>query len=221
MRAAIFDLDGTLVDTAPDLVGALNDLLTAEGLPTVDAAEARRTAGMGSRALILHGWRAMGVEPDEALIALMQPRFLEAYEARIDHDSRFFGGAVDCVEALMRDGWRVGVCTNKPHGLAKLLFERLGASTLFHAMLGVGDGLPRKPDPRHFTETVARAGGAFGRAAMIGDTKTDRDAARNAGAPLALVTFGYALEPLDELAPDARFDDFAALPAILARLSPR
>lgn len=222
MRGALFDLDGTLADTAPDLVGALNDGLTHWGLPTVPYEAARRTAGAGGRALIALGYRSAGVALNAADLEARIPEFLELYAARLTRESRLFDGALDAVDALAADGWRIGVCTNKPHDLAVRFLEELGVANRFHAIVGAGaEGLSaRKPDARHVSVTATRAGAAPARSVLVGDTITDRDAARNAGTPVVLATFGYALQSLDDLAPDAVFDAFAALPPMLNALVP-
>ncbi len=213
MDTAVFDLDGTLADTAPDLVGALNEVGAAEGWPALDPFADRVTAGQGGRALLRLGMARAGLAEDAARVEALVPAFLEAYGARLSRESRFFPGAEAALDALAAAGWRLAVCTNKPESLALALLEALGARGRFAAVLGA-DTLPvRKPDPIHFHETVRRAGGAPGRAVMIGDTVTDRETARRAGAPCILVRFGYADRPIEALAPEAAADDFCAVVA--------
>lgn len=217
-KCAVFDLDGTLAETAPDLVGALNALLAEIDLPPVDPAEARRTAGMGGRMLIVYGHRAAGAALDEARIAALLPRFLVHYEARIDAQSHLFDGVPPTLDALSDAGWRLAVCTNKPERLARILLERLGVLDRFGSLIGA-DSLPtRKPDPAPVWAAIDRARGDRSRAVMIGDTATDRDAARNAGIPAALVDFGYATEDVARLSPEAIVSRFADLPGALERL---
>ena len=217
-RSAIFDLDGTLVDTADDLIAAMNAIAPRFELPKLDFAEARAHAGRGGRALMRLAASKVGRDFPDDQVLVAYPPFLDAYEARIADRSNWFPGAVDAVEALRADGWRVGVCTNKPERLARLLLEALGGLDRFGALLGA-DSLPvRKPDPRHLWETVDRLGGDRAGAVMIGDTVTDRDAARNAGTPCALYRHGFSVDPLEELAPEAIFDDYADLPVLAARL---
>lgn len=218
MRVAVFDLDGALADTAADLIGALNDLAAREDGMAPIPLEERVTAGRGGRALIRRGMEAAGATVDEARVDALFPLYLELYEARIDRDSRLFPGAEACLEALAADGWRLGVCTNKPERLARLLLEALGVAGRFQAILGA-DTLPvRKPDPLHLVETIARAGGARERAFLLGDTRTDRECARRAGTPCVLVAHGYADVPLSELAPEAVIERFDELPALAPRL---
>jgi phosphoglycolate phosphatase len=235
MRSVIFDLDGTLADTSADLIAAANACLSGMGAavrldPAADAAIAFRggramlraglaRAGAGERAGAGAGAGA-GDGADEAEVERWYPRLLDAYEARIDAETRLYPGAVEAAEALRRAGLAVGVCTNKPERLARLLLARLGVAGTFSALVGA-DTLPvRKPDPAPFHEAVARAGGVRGRAMLVGDTVTDRDTARAAHAPVALVTFGPEGRAVADLAPDALLDAYEALPGLAARLLP-
>lgn len=217
IRAAIFDLDGTLADTAADLVGAANAVAAEHGWPALDPDGDRATAGQGSRALLrLVMARAGLADPDR--VERLVPRFLDVYADRIDAESRLFPGASACLDALATDGWTLGLCTNKPEALARLLMERLGIADRFAAILGA-DTLPvRKPDPLHLVETVRRAGGVLTQAVLIGDTETDRRTAAAAGTPCILTRFGYAAVPPETLLPDALVDDLAEVPLIAAEL---
>lgn len=217
-RTAVFDLDGTLVDTADDLIAAMNAVADRFDLPLLDPVEARPVAGRGGRALMRHAAAKAGREFTDDQVIVAYPPFLDAYEARIADRSRYFPGAEAAVEALLADGWRVAICTNKPERLARILMEALGGLDRFAALLGA-DSLPvRKPDPRHLLETVTRAGGDPGRAVMIGDTETDRKAAAAAKVPCALYAGGFSVTPIAELKPEAIFTDYAELPAIALRL---
>ncbi len=217
-RLAVFDLDGTLADTAPDLVGALNDMLHEAGLPMVDPVATRSIAGRGGMALIEHGWRLAGAPLPEAEIVARVPLFRETYRQRIAVESRLFDGVEDALSSLSNAGWRLAVCTNKPIDLALELLERLEARSRFDAILGA-DSLPvKKPDPTHLLETVAQAGGAIERTVMIGDTVTDLTTARAAGAPIVLTSFGYAPETMEALAPDAIIDHYRELEPVLERM---
>lgn len=217
IRAAIFDLDGTLADTAADLVAAANAVAAEEGWPALDPVGDRTTAGRGSRALLRLAMARAGCD-DADRVERLVPRFLELYEDRIDAESRLFPGALACLDALQADGWRLGLCTNKPEGLARLLLDRLGIAARFAAILGA-DTLPvRKPDPLHLIETVRRAGGVITQAVLIGDTDTDRRTASAAGTPCILTRFGYATVPPETLAPEALIDDLSEVPAVAAAL---
>lgn len=218
MRSAIFDLDGTLAETAPDLIGAANVIAAEQGWATLDPVADRAIAGRGGRAMLRAARsRAMGRDEAEAVETAI-PRFLEVYAGRIARESTLYPGAVACLDAFEAAGWRLGVCTNKPVGLAEALLAALGVADRFGAVLGA-DSLPvRKPDPEHLFETIRRVGGAPDRAVLIGDTITDRETARRAGAPCILVTFGYVAEPMQALAPEAVIDALAEAPEVAARL---
>lgn len=219
-RLAVFDLDGAMADTAPDLIGALNDLLADEGLPPVAVEVARATAGRGGKALLRHGFEAAGRPLDEAGVEARFQPYLGYYERRIAVESRLFPGLTGALDALEAAGWRFAVCTNKPERLARLFLGEMGVIGRFRALLG-GDTLEaRKPDPRHLLETIARAGGDPARAVMIGDTETDRLAAKSAGVPVVLVRFGYWPRPVAELEPEGEIDHFDALPALLESMLP-
>ena len=215
IRTAVFDLDGTLADTAPDLIGAANDLLRRRDLPPIDPSIERVQAGRGGKALISLGFERAGRPLDKAAVEALFPEYLEIYGARIDRETRLYDGVEAALAQLADAGWRLGVCTNKPEALAVDLLDRLGIRERFSAIVGA-DTLPvRKPDPRPVWETIERVGGAAAAAAMIGDSKTDRDAARNAEIPIVLTTFGYALEPIASLKADAVINHMDNLPAVL------
>ncbi len=216
MRVAVFDLDGTLADTAADLIGAANAVCAPEGLALLDPAAERVVAGQGGRALVARALALSGRAPDAALVERLIPPFLEAYAARIAQETRLFPGCAAALDALAAEGWRIAVCTNKPQALAERLLAALGETPRFAAVVGAGRLPTSKPDPAPFRESVRLAGGAAGRAVMIGDTRTDLLTARAAGAPCAIARFGYADGPLEA---DGFFDAYAALPALLARLS--
>jgi phosphoglycolate phosphatase len=220
MRTAVFDLDGTLVDTAADLIAAANAALAEAGVvasldPLRDAAIAFR----GGRAMLRLGLEDRSEERD-ATVERLYPRLLEHYGANICHHSRLYDGVETVLEQLARTGWRLAVCTNKPLGLAECLLGHLGIRARFAAVLGA-DSLPvRKPHPRHVTETVRAAGGTLSGAVLIGDTETDREAARRAGVPCILVSFGPVGRAVEALSPEALLDRYEDLPALLERLLP-
>lgn len=221
MRIAIFDLDGTLAETAPDLIGALNELLAGDGHPPLDPQAHRLTAGLGGRALIRDGWRNAGRPLSEAGVDARFAAYLSHYRARIDRETRLFPGVAEALTRLAAAGWTLSVCTNKPEALARLLLRRLGVADQFASLIGA-DTLPvRKPDPLPLIEAARRAGGGLEHAVMVGDTVTDRDAARAAGAPVILTTFGYAPGGVEPLAPDAVIDHFDQIDAALEKVAPR
>ena len=214
----IFDLDGTLVDTAPDLCAALNAALADLGRPGIDAATVRHLVGHGARALIERGLAVTGGGSD-AEIARALPVFLTHYAAHIADGSKPFPGAEAALDALVAAGSVVAICTNKPVVLARALVVALGWDGRFAAVLG-GDSLAvRKPDGGHVTATAAAAGVALRRAVFVGDTAVDVAAARAAGVPVIAVSFGFAAEPAAALGADAVLDDFDALLPALRRLA--
>ena len=220
MRTVIFDLDGTLVDTSRDLIAAANACFRNLGHGDVlDPVADSATAFAGGRAMLRLGFARLGREGGEATLDEQYPVLLEAYESAIDRESQIYPGAVEAVERLRHAGYRVGICTNKPARLAELLMTRLGFRDAFAALVGA-DTLPvRKPDPAPYVETVRRVGGDPARSMLIGDTVTDRDTARAAGVPVALVTFGPEGRGIARLEPDALLDHFDALHDLAERLT--
>jgi len=218
VRTVIFDLDGTLADTSADLIAAANACFRGLGHgDLLDPAADQLTAFHGGRAMLRLGFSRLGAT-DEAEVDAQYPVLLAAYEQGIDRHTRLYPGVVDAVEALLAAGFRTGICTNKPAGLAELLMDRLGVRGLFGSLVGA-DTLPvRKPDPAPYLLSVERAGGAVTRSMLVGDTETDSRTAAAAGVPVALVTFGPEGEGVSRLAPDALLGRFADLPALAERL---
>ncbi len=218
MRTVIFDLDGTLADTSGDLIAAANTCFRGLGLgdlldPVRDAATALR----GGRAMLNLGFsRVDGFGADE--VDRQYPILLAAYADDIDTHTTLYPGAMEAVARLKRDGYAVGIATNKPEGLAEMLMRSLGVRTDFASLIGA-DTLPvRKPDPEHHFEAVRRAGGDPRRSLLVGDTATDRDTSRNAGVPSVLVTFGPGREDVLALESDATIDSYGELHDVVARL---
>ena len=218
---AVFDLDGTLADTSADLIAAANAAFAEEGFGApLDTARDQLTAFAGGRAMLREGFARVGGEADEAEVARLYQRLLALYGEAIDTNTRLYEGADAALGALAAAGWRLAVCTNKPEALAATLLARLGLADRFAAMLGADTIAFRKPDPRHVLETIARAGGSREQAVLVGDTLTDRDAARAAGIPCVLVGFGPEGDAISRLAPDALLSHFRDLPELLERLVP-
>ena len=212
----IFDLDGTLADTALDLAAALNHALTKMGRAPVPAEQVRSMVGHGARALLRKGLAATG-EVSEALVEQGFPIFLDYYEAHIADHSRPFDGVEAALDQLDALGVRRAICTNKLEGLTHSLVAALGWQDRFDAIVG-GDTLPqRKPDPAPVHEAIARAGG--GRAAFVGDSINDTDAARAAGIPCIALTFGFSDRPAEQLGAAALIDHFDQLLPALERIS--
>lgn len=215
----VFDLDGTLADTARDLIATLNVLLVREGLPTVAPPAARSLVGAGARALIERGFALNGAPLAPERVEPLVQDFLAHYEAHIADESELFPGARAALDRFSAAGFRLAVCTNKPERLARLLLEKLDAADHFAAICGRGTFPMHKPDPRTLMLTIEAAGGDPRRALMVGDSKTDIDTAKNAGAPVVAVDFGYTDTPVAALSPDrviSHFDElWAAAAAVL------
>ena len=217
-KALVFDLDGTLVDTAPDLVGALNAVLAAAGRATLDMAELRPLMTQGAAALIQRGFEITGPALGETEIEAARAAFLEYYGTNLAALSRPFPGVRETLAMLAASARALGVCTNKPEGLSRRLFDALDLTRFFGAVLG-GDSLEvRKPDPEHLWATIRALGAGRGETVMIGDSANDIATARNAGVPVIAVSYGYRDAPAATLGADAVIDSFADLPAALARL---
>jgi phosphoglycolate phosphatase len=214
----VFDLDGTLADTAPDLIGTLNMLLVGEGLPPVTLDEAKTLIGRGARALLTQGFAVGGKPLAEPRLSELFDDFLTHYRAHIADLSRLFPGVVEALDVLGTHGARLAVCTNKPTDLSLALLEALGVASRFAAVVGRDSAPAAKPDPRHLIFAIERAGGRADWAVMVGDSAADADAARAAAVPLILVDFGYTDIPASELKPDILISHFHQLPAACVRL---
>lgn len=206
----VFDLDGTLVDTAADLMATLNALLRREGLSPLPMTAVGSLVGQGARAMLERGLRANGVEPGTEALNRLFDDFLQHYGANIAAESRPFPGVLDAMDRFAAAGWRLAVCTNKMESLSRRLIDELGLADRFAAICGGDTFTVRKPEAAHLIGTIAEAGGDPHRAVMVGDSRADILAAQNAGIPCVAVTFGYTDEPVATYAPDViidRFDD--------------
>src|SRR5476651_1733890 len=217
-RIIVFDLDGTLVDTAPDLINALNFVLDREGLPPVPLLSARNMIGGGARKLIERGLelegRSIGVEDTTRLTG----DFIDYYAAHIADASRPFEGLEGALDDLAAIGYRFAVCTNKLEWLSKLLLDRLGLSARFAAICGADTFGVAKPDPAILQQTIARAGGQLTSTIMVGDAGPDVGVARRAGVPIIGVEFGYTEVPIADLQPDRLIGHMRDLPAAVESL---
>ena len=203
-----FDLDGTLVDSAPDLIGTLNRLLVEEGLPPVPMESASSLIGSGARALLVHGFEAAGAAVERAKSDELFERFLVDYAAHIADGSQPFEGVVETLERLSERGAILVVATNKRSDLSELLLGKLDLTRHFAAIVGPDRVSARKPSGAHLKEAVAIAGGDPERAIMVGDAAPDADAARDAGMPCILTTFGFTPTPVEDLGGDVLIDAF-------------
>lgn len=214
----VFDLDGTLIDTAPDLIDTLNIILARESLPAVAYAEARLMIGGGVRRLVELALIADRQEPHKPLIDRMFADFLVHYRAHIADRSRPFPHLLEAMDTLSAQGCRFAVCTNKLEELSLKLLAALGMTDRFAAICGQDTFGVMKPDPAMLLSTIARAGGDPGRSVMIGDSATDIHTAQAAGIPVVAVDFGYTERPVHEFGPDRVISSYAELPRTLAEL---
>lgn len=216
----VFDLDGTLAETAPDIMATLNHLLMREGLEPLPVSAARNLVGAGARALLKRGFTAAGKPLSSQRLDDLFQDFLAHYLDHVADLSFLFPGVENALKGLADSGFSLTVCTNKPEVHSRALIERLGILPMFAFVAGRETFAFCKPDPRHLTETIRLGGGDVSRAVMIGDSRTDVDTARAAGIPVIGVTFGYTDTPMSELDPDqtiAHFDELADAVGMLLR----
>jgi phosphoglycolate phosphatase len=218
VRTVVFDLDGTLVDTAPDLINALNFVLEREGLPPVPLESARNKIGGGARKLIERGLELEGRSATIEEISRLTADFIDYYAAHIADVSRPFDGVESALDDLATLGFRFAVCTNKLEWLSKLLLEQLGLNSRFSAICGADTFGVSKPDPAILQQTIARAGGQLSSAVMVGDAGPDVGVARRAGIPVIGVKFGYTEVPIADLKPDRLINHMRELPAAVQSL---
>lgn len=217
-KAILFDLDGTLVDTAPDLAAATDHALVRAGRPAIGLDSVRSMVGDGARALIEKGFRASGGMPEPDVFEAAFNDFMIYYGRHIAQTSRPFPGVATCLAALAEQGYALAVCTNKPERLSRSLLDQLGLTGFFGAVVG-GDSLPmRKPDPGHIHGTLEKLGAEFSWAAMVGDSANDVNAAKAAGLPCVVVSFGYTQIAPQDLGGDRLIDHFSELPDALVAL---
>lgn len=219
VSALVFDLDGTLVDSLPDLRSALNAMLRAMHCRELGADEVRLMIGDGTRALVERALIATGA--DITALDAAHKLFLETYEAAPARFSRLYPGVARTLAALRGSGARLAVCTNKPQSATLAVLDSFGIRPCFDAVLG-GDTVPfRKPDPRHLLAAIEQMHAMSTEAVMIGDNENDYAAARAAGIPVILMRYGYLRVPPATLTPNAWLDDFAQLPTTLLSLERR
>jgi len=215
----VFDLDGTLIDTAPDLIAALNVVLVEQGMDPAPVSAVRQLVGHGARGMLQRAYERVGLTITEAGISALRPRFIEVYQARIAEESRPFAGCLEALTDLKARGARLAVCTNKPHGLSEALLAALDMTRHFDGIIG-GDVLPvQKPDAAPLLEAIRRAGGDPVRAIMVGDASPDVGAARAAGLPCIVFSFGYNDLPPAELGGDLVIDSYGELTAAITGLA--
>jgi phosphoglycolate phosphatase len=208
VEALIFDLDGTLVDTAPDLTAATNHALSLIGRRPISQSEAQNFVGHGSRALIKLGCEATGGIVDEVTLKRLNLALLEYYSDNIARHSVVFPGLLDILHKAREAGLRLGVCTNKVENLSHKLLAALKIDDLFGAVVG-GNTLPiMKPDPAPYLEVASRLGVNAANSIMIGDSETDIRTAQNTGVPVIAVTFGYTPQHVSTYNPTYVIDHY-------------
>ncbi len=219
LRAVVFDLDGTLVDSAPDIAGAINTVLAESGRRMLSLAEVRGMVGDGTRALVERAFATADGRPaaDRAALGPYIERYRALYEARATDETLPYPGALEALRTLDAAGIRMGLCTNKPDRPAHAILSAFGLSPFIRAVVG-GDSAPaRKPDPRHLAAVLDLLGTRPDRAVMVGDGSNDVLVARALSVPVVLVSFGYSRSDPGTLGADAVIDRFERLPEALAR----
>jgi phosphoglycolate phosphatase len=217
--SVIFDLDGTLVDTAPDLHASLNHSLKQAGRETVEIEQVRHMVGQGARVLLKRGLTATGGIPEDEEFEQLVTAFFEYYQDHLADTSLPYDGVISALDLCRSEGYKLGVCTNKPYGFALPLLQKLDMTGYFAGITG-GDSFDyRKPDARHISGTLTKMGVTGGKAIMIGDSENDILAATNARIPSIAVTFGYTAIPVQELGPDHVIDHFDELVPLIKSLT--
>lgn len=214
----VFDLDGTLVDSAPDLADATNHVMSTLGIAPVDDAEIMPFVGHGALAMIENVSKAHGVVLLEPDLYKLFDVFIDYYTANIAVRSRPYPYLVETLTTLAQQGATLAVCTNKLEAQARALLDALDLTRHFSAITGRDTLAFHKPDPRHLTGTIELAKGDPKRAVMIGDSETDISTGKAAGIPVVAVTFGYSVVPVETFEPDVVIDSYRSLPAAIAKV---
>src|SRR4051794_2838391 len=217
----VFDLDGTLVDTAPDLIETLNVVFARDGLPPVEYAAARDMIGGGARRMIESGLKLEGRTLADGVVDRMFADFIEYYAAHVADKSQPFPGLDAALDRLAAGGCRFAVCTNKLEGLSRLLLDALGLTRRFAAICGQDTFGVQKPEPEILRRTIRAAGGDLQRAVMVGDSGIDIATARAAGVPIVAVDFGYSETPIENLGADRLISHFEALAEAVLEVAPQ
>lgn len=217
-KAILFDLDGTLVDTAPDLAAATDYALDRAGRPMIGLEAVRSLVGDGARALLEKGFRASGGMPAPDRFETAFKDFMIYYGRHLADTSRPFAGVTTSLAQLAEQDYALAVCTNKPEAFSRSLLDQLGLTSFFGAIVGGDSLLVRKPDPGHIRGTLDKLGSSFDWAAMVGDSANDVNAAKAAGLPCVVVSFGYTSIPPAELGGDRLIDHFSELAGAIAAL---
>lgn len=216
-RAVVFDLDGTLVDSAPDITIALNAAFREHGA-AFSVGDVKKMIGKGADVTISRAMAAADIRETEALHRALYDAFMRSYREVSAEGRGLFPGAVEVLEGLRRDGYRLGLCTNKAQDVTDVAVKALGLVPLLDVVLGAVDDRPKKPHPAMLEKVLADAGSSVARAVMVGDSAADVGVARAAGCPVVVVSFGYTAIPVAELGGDVIVDHLSAVPAAVERL---
>ncbi|MBA4782065.1 MAG: HAD-IA family hydrolase [Rhizobiales bacterium] len=217
-RIVVFDLDGTLVDSAGDLISTLNKVIAREGLQPIGREFVGHLVGQGALRMLDKAYQYHGMTLDEATRNRLLGEFLRVYEDHIADETRAFDGVVDVLDNLRTDGWTLAVCTNKYEGLSRKLLGALKLDHYFAAICGSDTFSVRKPDPDHLFGTIDKAGSDRRRAIMVGDSATDINTAKAAAIPVIGVTFGYSDVLIHELEPDHIVSHYREMMGIIRKI---
>ena len=215
----VFDLDGTLADTATDIARSLNEVFAQRRLGAVDLAAIRFMIGRGPAVLIERALQHLRTRGDEALIEELAAAFVDHYAKAGHRRTTLYPGVLRCLRRLAASGVGIGVCSNKPQGSCDALLTDLGIADLVSVVRGSAPGIPHKPDPTSLFRVLDALAANPARTLYVGDSETDVLTARAAGIPVALVSWGYSDTPVTELGADAVIDSIDDLPAVRARFS--
>ena len=219
-RTIIFDLDGTLVHSAPDLAYALNLCLADSNLAPISVAQAETMIGNGMPKLLRRAFSSQGKALDDARFETEYAKFVSHYNANLLRETAPYPGAVDLLRDLKAADYRLAICTNKRQDAAQLIVDQLGLNPFFDAVVGSIEGEPRKPDATPLHRAIRLAGGTVDQALMVGDSKADADCAAATGIPCILVDFGYTTVPVNQLPNDGIISTLDALMPLLDSIFP-
>ena len=210
-QAIVWDLDGTLVDSAPDLATALNSVLDMRGFFTLPLDEVRPMIGNGVAKLVERGFNAVGIRPDAAQLDHLVAMFVDEYKTCATDQTRPYPGVVEALQAIHRMNIPMGVCTNKPEGFTRQILEGLGLAGFFSSVVGGDTTATRKPDPEPLLACLRGLVAEPADSLMIGDSVHDVHAARAAGVTIGVVPWGYRSAPVEELGADFVLEDLSGL----------
>ena len=218
-KAIVFDLDGTLIDSAPDIAHALNRATAKRGISPFDLEQVKEMIGGGVPKLVERALVARGLPPD-GLMPLVQD-FIVFYRENLTTNTRVYDGARELLEQLRGEGRKLGLCTNKQHELTVEILEQLDLTKYFSSVAGERQGRPKKPDPTPLLEVVAELGASPRDALMAGDSEADVACARAAGIPVLVVDFGYSRTAPEALGADAVISRLSEMPQHYSSLKPQ